>query len=156
MDSAALSLLGLARKAGRIQVGEEPVGAACRARKARLVLLASDAADNTARRAAHFAQAGGVETVSVPFTKEQLGRAVGRNSCAMAALTDAGMAAGFLRKLAQADPARYGEQAAALDAKARKLLRRRRGTRRDGSGRTDGSQRPRAPPPQGRYISRSE
>ena len=31
----ALSLLGLARKAGRIEIGEEPVGAACRARRAR-------------------------------------------------------------------------------------------------------------------------
>ena len=37
-----LHLLGLARKAGRLEIGEEPVGAACRARQARLVLLASD------------------------------------------------------------------------------------------------------------------
>lgn len=45
-----LHLLGLARKAGRLEIGEEPVGAACRARQARLVLLASDAAPNTCRR----------------------------------------------------------------------------------------------------------
>ena len=35
-----LHLLGLARKAGRLEIGEEPVGAVCRARQARLVLLA--------------------------------------------------------------------------------------------------------------------
>ena len=46
-----LHLLGLARKAGRLEIGEEPVGAVCRSRQARLVLLASDAAPNTCRRA---------------------------------------------------------------------------------------------------------
>ena len=34
-----LHLLGLAKKAGRLEVGEEPVGALCRARQAKLVLL---------------------------------------------------------------------------------------------------------------------
>ena len=38
-----LHLLGLAKKAGRLEVGEEPVGALCRARQAKLVLLAADA-----------------------------------------------------------------------------------------------------------------
>ena len=54
MDNV-LHLLGIARKAGRVEVGEEPVGASARARQARLILVASDAADNSARRAAHFA-----------------------------------------------------------------------------------------------------
>ena len=44
MDSTT-SLLGLALRAGRLAVGEEPVGAACRAHKAYLLLLACDAAD---------------------------------------------------------------------------------------------------------------
>ena len=51
MDSA-LHLLGIARKAGRAEVGEEPAGAACRARQARVLLVAADAADNSIRRAA--------------------------------------------------------------------------------------------------------
>ena len=55
MDSIP-SLLGLALRAGRLAVGEEPVGAACRGHKAYLLLLASDAADNTIRRASHFSQ----------------------------------------------------------------------------------------------------
>ena len=45
-----LHLLGLARKAGRLEIDEEPVGAVCRARQARLVLLASDAAPTPAAR----------------------------------------------------------------------------------------------------------
>ena len=52
------SLLGLALRAGRLAVGEEPVGAACRCHKGYLLLLASDAADNTIRRALQFSQAG--------------------------------------------------------------------------------------------------
>ena len=55
-----LHLLGLARKAGKLELGEEPVGAACRAKHAKLMLLASDAAPNTRRRAAHFGDAGNV------------------------------------------------------------------------------------------------
>ena len=44
MDNT-LHLLGIAQKAGRLEVGEEPVGAAARARQARVILLACDAYD---------------------------------------------------------------------------------------------------------------
>ena len=147
MSGAALNLLGLARKAGRIEVGEEPVGAACRARKARLLLLACDAADNTARRAEHFAQAGNTVCVRTPFSKEELGSALGRGSCAMSALTDAGMAASFLNKLAAADPERYREAAAALDTKAKKVLQRQREQRQHEKNLARGKQKPWAAPP---------
>ena len=79
MDNV-LHLLGIARKAGRVEVGEEPVGASARARQARLILVASDAADNSARRAAHFAQAGKAPWFRVPYTKGELGGTVGRAS----------------------------------------------------------------------------
>ena len=88
-----LHLLGLARKAGRLEIGEEPVGAACRARHARLLLLACDAAPNTRRRCAHFGQTGGVLWLDLPYSKEDLGFQLGRGSCAMLAVTDAGLAA---------------------------------------------------------------
>ena len=52
-----LNLIGLAKKAGKLEVGEEPVGAAARSKHARLILIASDAADNTRRRALHFGEA---------------------------------------------------------------------------------------------------
>ena len=48
MDSV-LHLLGIARKAGRVEVGEEPVGAAARAHQAKLILTACDGADNSLR-----------------------------------------------------------------------------------------------------------
>ena len=147
MSDAALNLLGLARKAGRIEVGEEPVGAACRARKARLLILAHDAADNTIRRAGHFAEAGNTVCVTSPFTKDQIGAVMGRGSCAMAALTDAGMAASFLNKLAAADPEQYGEAAQALDAKAAKVLQRQREQRQHEKNLARGKHKPWAAPP---------
>ena len=109
MDNV-LHLLGIARKAGRVEVGEEPVGASARARQARLILVASDAADNSARRAAHFAQAGKAPWFRVPYTKGELGGTVGRASCAMLALTDVGLAAALLARLAAGAPETYGAE----------------------------------------------
>ena len=47
----ALLLLGLARKAHKLEIGEEPCGIACRSGKAKLLLIAHDAGDHTFRRA---------------------------------------------------------------------------------------------------------
>lgn len=120
-----LSLLGLAKKAGRLETGEEPVGAAARAHKARLIVLAEDAADNTVRRARHFADAGACILLTIPADKAALGRAVGRTSCAMAALTDVGFAEAAAKKLAALDPDRYGEAAERLSVKAARAAQRR-------------------------------
>jgi len=46
MDKA-LNYLALARKAGRVELGEEPAGATARAQKARLIVVAGDATDHT-------------------------------------------------------------------------------------------------------------
>ena len=102
MDSRdnILSLLGLALRGGRLVMGEEPVEGVARARDARVLLLASDAADNTRRRIEHFADEGQCMWLWVPFTKEELGRALGRTSVAVAAITDIGLAAAVARRLA--------------------------------------------------------
>ena len=106
-----LHLLGLAKKAGRLEIGEEPVGAAARAHQARVLLLAADAAPNTVRRAAHFGEAGGALWLQMPFTKAELGEQLGRSSCAMLAVTDFGFAAALAEKLAARDEERYGPAA---------------------------------------------
>ena len=142
-----LHLLGLARKAGRLELGEEPVGAACRARQAKLLLLAADAAPNTRRRAAHFGEAGGVLWLELPFTKEELGFQLGRGSCAMLALTDAGFAASVADKLAARDPVRYGPAAQQLRVKADRALQRQREQRRHEKNLREGRKHPWAPPP---------
>ena len=57
-NEQTLSLIGLCLRGRNLEVGEEPVEAVARARDARVLLLASDAADNTARRVRRFAAMG--------------------------------------------------------------------------------------------------
>lgn len=123
-NKRVLSLLGLALRGGNLAVGEEPVEAAARARDARILLLAADAAENTRRRAEHFAQAEQCLCLRVPFTKEELGMALGRTSVALAAVTDIGLAGAVVRRLAEGDPVRYAEAAAQLEVKARRARER--------------------------------
>ena len=142
-----LHLLGLARKAGRLEIGEEPVGAACRSRHARLVLLAQDAASNTYRRAAHFGEAGNVLWLELPFTKGELGLALGRGSCAMMALTDVGFASSLVQKLSARDPDKYGPAAEQLKLKADRALQRQREKRQHEKNLREGKRKPWAVPP---------
>ena len=121
-----LHMVGLAKKAGKLEVGEEPVGAACRARDCRLVLVARDAADNTFRRVRHFADAGQCLWISIPYTKDELGSAVGRTSCAMLAVTDIGFAEAIAKKLAAVDPEKYQITAEKLHVKAERAAQRRK------------------------------
>ena len=103
MTDSALSLLGLALRGNNLAVGEEPVRDACKTRRARMVLIAADAADNSADRARRWAEEGGVTWVRLPWDRETLGAALGRKLCAAAALTDRGLAAAFAEKLVRRD-----------------------------------------------------
>ena len=126
MDSTRiLSLRALALRGGNLAVGEEPVEAVARARDARVLLLASDAADNTRRRVEHFAEAGQCLWLRIPFTKVELGRAVGRSSAAVTAVTDIGLANTIVHRLAELDPVKYDEAAAKLELKAKRAAERR-------------------------------
>ena len=142
-----LHLLGLAKKAGRLEIGEEPVGAAARAHQARVLLLAADAAPNTVRRAAHFGEAGGALWLQMPFTKAELGEQLGRSSCAMLAVTDFGFAAALAEKLAARDEERYGPAAQQLRAKADRALMRQREKRQHEKNMRQGKHKPWAAQP---------
>lgn len=125
MTDDALKLLGLALRGGNVALGEEPVADACQTGHARLVLLAADAADNTADRAARLIGERDVPLVTLPQSKSQVGSALGRGACALLAVTDAGLAAALMKKLADGDE-RYSGTAAQLEERARRTLRRKR------------------------------
>ena len=139
-----LNLIGLAQKAGRLAVGEEPTGAAARARDARLILVAADAAENSVRRVRHFADAGQCLWCRIGADKDALGRAVGRSSCAMLAVMDIGFAETIAKKLAEGDE-RFAETAEKLAVKARRAAERRREAeaheRQEASGEKNGGSR---------------
>ena len=103
MDKA-LNYMALARKAGRIELGEEPVGNAARAHLARLVIVASDAGDHTWRKATGLVTGTEQQCIKVPFTKDQLGQTIGRTSLALAAFTDAALALAFVKALDAPNP----------------------------------------------------
>ena len=122
MDSKALNYLSLARKGGLAELGEEPVGAIARAGKAYVILVASDASDHTWRRAKSFAAGTEQQVLRVKATKDELGQAIGRQSLAIAAVTDAALALALVKAL---EPSEATTQViAVLEAKAAKLAKR--------------------------------
>ena len=95
MDDRAIGLIGLMRRAGAIEIGEDNSGTAVSAGKAKLLLTAADASENVLRRAERFTQGRRVITVPLHYTRDELGKALGIGGCSMAAVTDIGFAAGL-------------------------------------------------------------
>ena len=123
MTEHLLSTLGLALRAGAVAVGEEPVGAAARAEKAHVILVAGDASDHTWRRAKSFAAGTDQQCVRLSVSKEEMGFAVGRTSLAIAAVTDPALALALVSALGQ--PEKYKLTLEVLSAKAEKEKKHR-------------------------------
>ncbi len=123
--SNALNYIGIAKKAGAIEIGETDSGAACRSGRAKLLLLASDASDNARSRAENFVYGKKTQLLTVPFSKEQLSLQTGEHGCSMAAITDVGLAAVFLSALAEGDES-FRQAAQLMDKKKDKALMRKR------------------------------
>jgi ribosomal protein L7Ae-like RNA K-turn-binding protein len=86
-------LIGLAKRAGKLACGADAVKES--GRRAKLILIANDAGNAVRREAAGY----GKRVVELPHGKEELGCAVGRESCAVAALTDEEFARGVIEAL---------------------------------------------------------
>ena len=123
MDKA-LRYLGLARKAGLCELGEEPVGAITRTGKGYLVLVASDASDHTWRRAKSFVAGTDQQCVRLPYPKTEMGLATGRQELAIAAITDVGMALSIVESLGQ--PEKHKEVIEVLTEKKKRVQQRQK------------------------------
>ena len=121
MDKA-LNYMALARKAGRIELGEEPVGAVARAQKARLIVVAEDASDHTWRRAKSFVAGTQQQCIRVPFTKDRLGQSIGRTELALAAFTDPALALAFVKALPETET--YSQVRQELETRTKRVLAR--------------------------------
>ncbi len=128
MKEKALKLLGLMRRANAIQPGEDRAGDTVQAGRAKLLLLASDTADNARRRAEHLVNGRRAQLVELPFDRTELGEALGLGGCSMAAVTDLGFAGALTELLAAIDPERYAELAAETDRRRSKAQRRKKET----------------------------
>ena len=141
MTDKALKLLGLMRPAGAIEIGTDRAAEAAAAGKVRVLLLASDASETAARKAAFALEGKRALDLKLPFTREELSDALGVGDCTMAAITDMGFAEAFVRLLAAEDPERYADAAAALAAKHEKMRRRRSEKGTKGLAKTNGTRR---------------
>ena len=118
----AMNYLGLARRGGMAELGEEPVGAIARTGKAYVILVAGDASDHTWRRAKSYAAGTEQQCIRLACTKDEMGLAVGRTSLAIAAITDVQLALALVKSLEQ--PEKYKDALEVLTAKAEKTKKR--------------------------------
>ena len=95
----AIGLLGLARKAGKLQTGEETVSAMLTEKHARLTVLAEDAGEAVARKVRGLAAGTRQRVLTVPCDKLTLGAALGRPLVSVAAFSDVSMALAFVKAL---------------------------------------------------------
>ena len=118
----ALNYLGLARRGGLAELGEEPVGAIARTGKAYVILVAGDASDHTWRRAKSYAAGTDQQCIRLKCTKDEMGLAVGRTSLAIAAITDVQLALALVTALGE--PESYRDALEVLSQKAAKAKKR--------------------------------
>ena len=94
----ALSLIGLATKAGKTVSGEFMTEREAKARRAYLVIVAGDASENTKKNFRNMCE---YHRVPICFygDKESLGHAMGKQFRASLAVLDEGFAKGILKKI---------------------------------------------------------
>ncbi len=95
---SVLSLISIAKKAGRIAAGEFQTETAVKSGKAYLVIVSSEASGNTEKKFRNMCS-----FYEVPFciygTKEALGAAIGCEFRASLAVTEEGLAKSVIKKL---------------------------------------------------------
>lgn len=120
-----LSLLGLCLRGRNLAVGDEAAAEAAGRSQARLLLVAADAGPRVHRRAEALSLRGGCLVETLPFTREEVGGALGRGSAALCAVTDTGLAAAVMRRLEGLCPGRYSRSLERLELKGRRAAERR-------------------------------
>ena len=98
MQNRALSMLGLAEKARKVVSGEFSVENVFRAYKAYLVIVATDASDNTKKNFSDMCRYYGCE-LRFYGTKDELGYAIGKQFRASVAVLDENLAKAIAQKI---------------------------------------------------------
>lgn len=114
---AVLGLLGLARRAGKLACGDDPVRNLCASGQARCVFLAADAGNSITGKVNRYVRS--VPLLVLPYGKAEIGGVTGRADCAVCAVSDTGMAAAAVQKLALGN----GQYAAVAEQLAEKNAR---------------------------------
>ena len=91
MKNRVLSLLGIARRAGRLSLGHDAVDEALKKREAKLILLARDVSARTAAHAQKAAEQAGTPWLTLADGMEEIGMALGKKA-GVIAVNDQGFA----------------------------------------------------------------
>ena len=98
MNNKFLGMLGLAKRAGKVQTGEDICSKAVKSGVSKLIIVACDASDNTKKKFQDMC-----EFYKVPIyfygDKDTLGHAMGKEFRASLAILDEGFADGIQREL---------------------------------------------------------
>lgn len=143
-NDPVLGTLGLAKRAGKLALGDDMARELCEMGKARCVLVACDAGGSTAKKAALSAERANIPCITLPQDRAALGGALGREGCAVCALGDIGLAASVAKRLAEIDP-QYAEAAEKLSAKNTRIQSRKGKKKQSAAsdaGRTGGADKP--------------
>lgn len=95
-----ISTLGLMRRAGALEIGQDRALEAVARGKAKVLILPSDCTER-AKRNAQFAVEGrkNPKLIYSPWTNEEISRSLGVASCNLLAVTDRGFADSILKDL---------------------------------------------------------
>ena len=97
-NEKAFRYLGLAAKAGRVASGEFQTENAVRKGRAKVVLIAADASENTKKKFQNMCSFYKIP-VFIITDKETLGHRIGREMRTSAAITDENLAAAFIKTM---------------------------------------------------------
>lgn len=107
MNNRILSLLGLARRAGRLTLGNDAVLESIKEEEAKLILLAQDLSARTVKGIQPAAQQAGVPLVCIAETMDEIGMALGKR-VGVIAVNDQGFAAKLTELVTEANDKREG------------------------------------------------
>ena len=106
MKHKALSLLGMAMRAGKLVTGDETVLKSVQQGKAKLVIAAGDASDNTKKKFRDKCATYNVKLVEA-FDRITIGDAIGKSERVLIAVTDAGFSESIIQSLSQPTEVEY-------------------------------------------------
>ncbi len=98
MNEKVLSLLGLARRAGKLTMGFDPVADSVKTGQSRLVLITSDISPKTEKELRFSLRDSEIQLQSIPFDMESTGKAIGK-AAKIISVNDEGFAHSVMKLL---------------------------------------------------------
>ncbi|MBO4453232.1 MAG: ribosomal L7Ae/L30e/S12e/Gadd45 family protein [Clostridia bacterium] len=92
-------MIGLAKRAGKLAAGTENALEAIRKHKAKLVLVCADVSDNTKKALSDKSAFYGVKCEQTDASMAEVGRSIGKKSCAAIAFTDDNFVTAYRKSL---------------------------------------------------------